>query len=65
MYTFLNVATALLALTWLAVAIYGTLGIHRTPRLRNFAPLPDVMIKILNDGGLLAHIEKHGDFKID
>jgi 3-isopropylmalate/(R)-2-methylmalate dehydratase small subunit len=31
----------------------------------DFAPLPDVMIKILNDGGLLAHIEKHGDFKID
>jgi 3-isopropylmalate/(R)-2-methylmalate dehydratase small subunit len=31
----------------------------------NFAPLPDVMIKILNDGGLLAHIEKHGDFNID
>jgi 3-isopropylmalate/(R)-2-methylmalate dehydratase small subunit len=31
----------------------------------NFAPLPGVMIKILNDGGLLAHIEKHGDFKID
>ncbi|NIM99340.1 MAG: 3-isopropylmalate dehydratase [candidate division Zixibacteria bacterium] len=31
----------------------------------NFAPLPDVMIKILNDGGLLAHIEKHGDFQID
>jgi 3-isopropylmalate/(R)-2-methylmalate dehydratase small subunit len=31
----------------------------------NFAPLPSVMIKILNDGGLLAHIEKHGDFKLD
>ena len=30
-----------------------------------FAPLPSVMIKILNDGGLLAHIEKHGDFKLD
>lgn len=31
----------------------------------HFAPLPGVMIKILNDGGLLAHIEKHGDFKLD
>lgn len=31
----------------------------------HFAPLPDVMIKILNDGGLLSHIEKHGGFKID
>jgi 3-isopropylmalate/(R)-2-methylmalate dehydratase small subunit len=31
----------------------------------SFAPLPSVMIKILNDGGLLAHIEKHGDFKLD
>ena len=31
----------------------------------NFAPLPRVMIKILEDGGLLSHIEKHGDFKLD
>ncbi|HJH28942.1 MAG TPA: 3-isopropylmalate dehydratase small subunit [Methanosarcinaceae archaeon] len=30
-----------------------------------FAPLPDVMIKILQDGGLAAHIEKHGDFNLD
>ncbi len=30
-----------------------------------FSPLPDAMIKILNDGGLVAHIEKHGDFKLD
>jgi len=30
-----------------------------------FVPLPDAMIKILNDGGLLAHIEKHGGFKFD
>jgi 3-isopropylmalate/(R)-2-methylmalate dehydratase small subunit len=31
----------------------------------NFAPLPSVMIRILSDGGLLAHIEKHGGFKIE
>jgi 3-isopropylmalate/(R)-2-methylmalate dehydratase small subunit len=31
----------------------------------NFTPLPQVMIKILEDGGLLSHIEKHGDFKLD
>ena len=29
-----------------------------------FSPLPDVMRTILEDGGLLAHIEKHGDFKL-
>lgn len=28
------------------------------------APLPDVMIKILNDGGLAKHIEKYGDFQL-
>lgn len=28
-------------------------------------PLPAVMIKILNDGGLAGHIKKHGDFKLD
>ena len=27
-------------------------------------PLPDVMIKILNDGGLAKHIEKYGDFQL-
>lgn len=29
-----------------------------------FAPLPPVMTTILQDGGLAAHIEKHGDFKL-
>lgn len=27
-------------------------------------PLPPVMIKLLNDGGLVEHIKKHGDFKL-
>jgi 3-isopropylmalate/(R)-2-methylmalate dehydratase small subunit len=30
----------------------------------NFKALPDVMIQILNDGGLAAHIKKHGDFNL-
>jgi 3-isopropylmalate/(R)-2-methylmalate dehydratase small subunit len=30
-----------------------------------FTPLPKSMIKILNDGGLIAHLQKHGDFKLD
>jgi len=29
-----------------------------------FAPLPKVMQTILNDGGLIAHIIKHGDFTL-
>ena len=31
----------------------------------DFKPLPKVMINILQDGGLVAHIEKHKDFKLD
>jgi 3-isopropylmalate/(R)-2-methylmalate dehydratase small subunit len=27
-------------------------------------PLPDVMIKILEEGGLVKHIERHGDFQL-
>ena len=27
-------------------------------------PLPDVMIKLLNDGGLIEHLKKHGDFSL-
>ncbi|MBN1113787.1 MAG: 3-isopropylmalate dehydratase small subunit [Oligoflexia bacterium] len=29
-----------------------------------FKPLPDVMIQILNDGGLVEHIKKNGDFNL-
>ncbi|WP_027717826.1 3-isopropylmalate dehydratase small subunit [Desulfovirgula thermocuniculi] len=28
-------------------------------------PLPPVMIKILNDGGLVAHFRKHGGFRLE
>lgn len=31
----------------------------------NFKPLPSSMIRILNDGGLIAHLKMHGDFKLD
>ena len=31
----------------------------------DFKPLPKVMINILEDGGLVAHIEKHKDFILD
>ena len=29
-----------------------------------FGRIPDVMLKILDEGGLLPYIEKHGDFKL-
>lgn len=29
-----------------------------------FTPLPDIMIKLLEDGGLIEHIKKHGDFNL-
>jgi 3-isopropylmalate/(R)-2-methylmalate dehydratase small subunit len=43
----------------------GTVVNKNTGATLRFAPLPKAMIRILNDGGLLAHIEKYGDFKID
>lgn len=30
-----------------------------------FPPLPSAMRTILDDGGLVAHIKKHGDFKLE
>ncbi len=30
-----------------------------------FSPLPKAMLNILNDGGLSAHIKRHGDFKLE
>jgi len=32
-------------------------------RLR-FSPIPEIMLHILDDGGLLPYIQKHGDFKL-
>lgn len=29
-----------------------------------FSPIPEIMLHILDDGGLLPYIQKHGDFKI-
>lgn len=29
-----------------------------------FTPLPEVMIKLLSDGGLVEHIKKYGDFNL-
>lgn len=29
-----------------------------------FTPLPDVMVKLLEDGGLIEHIKKNGDFQL-
>lgn len=30
-----------------------------------FAPLPEVMLTILGDGGLAAHVQKHGDLRLE
>jgi 3-isopropylmalate/(R)-2-methylmalate dehydratase small subunit len=30
-----------------------------------FKPLPPSMMRILSDGGVIAHLQKHGDFKLD
>jgi 3-isopropylmalate/(R)-2-methylmalate dehydratase small subunit len=30
-----------------------------------FTPLPPTMVTILDDGGLVAHIQKHGGFKLE
>ena len=39
--------------------------INKTQRIEiPFAPLPSVMTTILQDGGLAAHIAKHGDFEL-
>lgn len=29
-----------------------------------FSPLPEVMIKLLSDGGLVEHVKKYGDFNL-
>jgi len=43
----------------------GKLTDKTTGKDYSFPPLPPVMQNILADGGLVEHIKKHGDFKID
>ena len=31
----------------------------------SFNPLPDVMVRLLEDGGLIGHVKKHGGFKLE
>ena len=40
----------------------GILRDHTNGIERRFEPLPPIMTKILEDGGLIAHVQKHGDF---
>ncbi|RLG57056.1 MAG: 3-isopropylmalate dehydratase, partial [Candidatus Hydrothermarchaeota archaeon] len=30
-----------------------------------FNPLPKVMLNILEDGGIVEHLKRHGDFKLE
>lgn len=43
----------------------GTVRNVTQNQTQEFAPLPPVMLKILNDGGLVKHFKKHGEFKLD
>jgi 3-isopropylmalate/(R)-2-methylmalate dehydratase small subunit len=42
----------------------GRLADHTNGIERHFEPLPPIMTEILADGGLIAHIKKHGDFNL-
>ncbi len=42
----------------------GKLINHTRGETYDFPPLPAVMTRILADGGLVAHIKKHGDFAV-
>jgi 3-isopropylmalate/(R)-2-methylmalate dehydratase small subunit len=42
----------------------GKLVDHTNGVERSFEPLPPIMTEILADGGLIAHIKKHGDFNL-
>jgi len=42
----------------------GTVKDITTGQQLTFGKLPEVMLKILDEGGLLPYIQKHGDFKL-
>ena len=56
---------SLTATTWLALDLAaGILKDETRDLIFNFPPLPPVMTRILEDGGLIEHINKNGDFSL-
>jgi 3-isopropylmalate/(R)-2-methylmalate dehydratase small subunit len=43
----------------------GTLQNVTKNKTYTFPPLPQAMANILSDGGLVEHIQKHGDLKLN
>ncbi|OGO43548.1 MAG: 3-isopropylmalate dehydratase, partial [Chloroflexi bacterium RBG_16_58_8] len=44
--------------------VEGTVRDRTNGSLLTFGRIPEVMLHILNEGGLIPYIQKHGDFKI-
>lgn len=42
----------------------GMVKNHTTGETLRFQPLPPVMVRILNDGGIVEHFKKYGDFNL-
>jgi len=42
----------------------GTIGNKTNGKRLTFGKIPEVMLRILDEGGLLPYIEKHGDIKL-
>lgn len=42
----------------------GTVKDKTNGQTLTFGKIPDVMLKILNEGGLIAYVKKHGDIKV-
>jgi 3-isopropylmalate/(R)-2-methylmalate dehydratase small subunit len=45
--------------------ITGTINDITNGTILTFKPIPDAMLAILEEGGLIPYIQKHGDFKLD
>ena len=56
----------LLSATYANVAIDKGIVKNKTKNIEiRFNPLPKVMLNILEDGGIVEHLKKHGDFKLE
>ena len=42
----------------------GTVNDTTNDNHLNFGKIPEVMLHILDEGGLIPYIQKHGDFKL-
>ncbi|GAI62331.1 unnamed protein product [marine sediment metagenome] len=56
--------TLMMVMSWRLTFKAGTIRDVTSAKKLTFSKIPEVMLRILDEGGLLPYIQKYGDFKL-